>query len=261
LSDAARTADDFDPSLAFECASRSTYIDAETPEDSSDMLDPLNLLLLVAAALVLWKLRSVLGERTGLERRPYEAPEQAPPANLPGPVVDQPTEPQAVNAVWKGFAEADSELAKNLQAIADRSTGFTARTFVDGAKMAYEMIHEAFAKGDKQALQPLLTRDVHDSFASAIDDRNMAKHTMKMQFVGVKSSKIEKAEMQGNIAQVTIRFIGEMIIATLDKTEKVIDGDASQVREVRDLWTFERDITSKNPNWKLADTGDDDTVG
>lgn len=221
------------------------------------MLDPLNLILLAAAALILWKLRSVLGDRTGFERPPFETPERPAPTSLPGPDIDDVPETQSSNAAWSGYATADTDLARDLQAVADKSPDFTARSFVDGAKMAYEMIHEAFAKGDKQTLQPLLTRDVADAFFGAISDRQQAGNTMKLQFVGVKSAKIESAKLTGNLARLTVRFVGEMITATLNSAGAVIDGDDTQVRDVHDVWTFERDVSSKNPNWKLSDTGDD----
>jgi predicted lipid-binding transport protein (Tim44 family) len=148
-------------------------------------------------------------------------------------------------------------VAKGLDAIAMRSADFTASSFVGGAGIAYEMVLEAFAKGDKQALKPLLSKELFDSFASAIDTRAAAGQSMTFQFVGVKSTDIKQAALNGNKAQVEVAFAAEMISATLDKAGAVVDGDAKAIRTVTDLWTFERDVTSRDPNWKLVATDDD----
>jgi predicted lipid-binding transport protein (Tim44 family) len=226
----------------------------------NDPFNPLNLLLLAFAAVILWRLKSVLGQRTGLEKPPIDTPQQRdnvvrlPTANTKANDPDEQETP--VEAVWKNYAQEGSETALGLEKIAQSSNGFTVKSFIEGAKFAYELILEAFAKGDKQALKPLLSKDVMDSFTKAIDDRIKAGQTMTMQFVGVKSAAIELARMDGKRALVAVRFVGQMINAVVDKDGNTIEGDPTQVRDVEDVWTFERDVSSRDPNWKLVDTSD-----
>ena len=228
--------------------------------------DPLNLLILAIAVVVILRLRSVLGKRTGAERPPadpYAAQRRAekpqPPGNvinLPqrenvpdNPVLDKPVEP-----VWAGFAAADSSVAKGLEKIAASDSQFSTRIFVDGAKVAYEMVVNAFAQGDRQSLKNLLSRDVYEGFAKAIDDRETAGHILESRFVGIDKAELTGADLKGKRASITIRFIAEFISATLNKAGEVIEGDPKQVREITDVWTFERDMASRDPNWKLVAT-------
>jgi predicted lipid-binding transport protein (Tim44 family) len=225
------------------------------------MLDPLNIILLVVAVLVLWKLKSVLGQRTGLEKRPSDlAPvpqERDNVIRLPGVQAKPEAEPKLAEPVWTGHAEAGTPAALGLEQIATASRNFTVPSFLSGSAMAYEMVLEAFAKGDRSALKLLLGKDVMDGFSTAIDQRQKSGQTMNLQFVGMKSSKIEDARLEGSKAQITVRFAAEMINAVIDKDGNTIDGESKQVRDVFDTWTFERDVTARDPNWKLVDTGDD----
>lgn len=226
-------------------------------------MDPLNLILLAAAVIVLWRLRSVLGTRTGLERPPLDVvkPEPKPVSRSTveklktkpeGPVIE--AIPQA--PIWEGFAKKGSEIAKGLEEIELKSPDFALAPFIQGANRAYEMILEAYAKPDKQKLKPLLAKEVFESFATAIDERTQNRQTMEFRFVGVKSTKLIGARLKGNRAQITLRFICEMISATNDANGKLVDGDDKAIREVSDSWTFERDLSARDPNWKLVATQD-----
>jgi predicted lipid-binding transport protein (Tim44 family) len=226
----------------------------------SSVMDPLNLILLAVAAVVAWRLWGMLGTRTGFEKPPLvlrPQQENRPQPSSPTPVEGEVLEPENRPPVWQGHAVADSAEAKGLEAIAERSPGFTASSFIWGAKSAYEMILEAYAKGDKAALKPLLAKDIMDSFGSAIDARKAEGQSMTFQFVGVKAADIKRAELIGNKAQIDVAFTAEMISATLDKAGSVVDGDGKAIRTVTDFWTFERDVTAKDPNWKLVATEDD----
>jgi predicted lipid-binding transport protein (Tim44 family) len=221
--------------------------------------DPLNLILLAAAIIIFWRLRSVLGQRTGYERpapdlvrpKPAEAADQSGESAQLGVKEDRHPPP-----VWKGHAPEGSQTAKALEAIAAKSSNFTVTDFLRGASLAYEMVLEAFARGDKQALKPLLSRDVMQGFSEAIDERVRARRDMTLQFVGIKKAELALAELEGNRALLAVRFVAEVIGATKDQAGKVIDGDEREVRELRDQWVFERDITARDPNWKLVSTGD-----
>jgi predicted lipid-binding transport protein (Tim44 family) len=234
------------------------------------LLDPFTLLLLAIAVVVIWKLRSVLGTRTGNERPPIDpfarsGKAQAPaaePANsnvLRLPKESGDTAPVANNAeppppVWTGYAPEGSELAREIVKLSQADSGFTPKTFLEGAKLAYEMIVDGFAKGDKSALKQLLSREVYDGFSAAIDTRQANGQKIEQRFVGIDKADFDQIELSGNRAQVTVKFVSEMISATLAKDGTVVEGDTKQIRSVTDVWTFERDVNSRDPNWKLAAT-------
>lgn len=232
--------------------------------------DPLNILLLAVALVVFWRLRSVLGTRTGTEKPPFDPFEskrsEAPTAqDASGTVVrfpqnaQQPTTGDASDKdppppVWTGFAEAGSPLAAALEQLAHADPAFSPKAFIEGAKLAYESILDAFAKGDKAALKNLLSKDVFDEFARAIDSRMSQGQRVESRFVGIDKATIQQASLNGSRATVTMAFTGELITATYDKSGQVIDGDPKEIKDVNDVWTFERDVTSRNPNWKLVAT-------
>jgi predicted lipid-binding transport protein (Tim44 family) len=228
--------------------------------------DPLNLLILAIAVVVILRLRSVLGKRTGNERPPldpYAAQRRAEKPQPNGNVINMPQRENApdnlglekpVEPVWSGYAEADSPVAMGLEKIAGSDRDFSTRIFVDGAKIAYEMVVTAFAQGDRQSLKNLLARDVYEGFAKAIDDREKAGNVVESRFVGIDKAEIANADLKGKKASITLRFVAEFISSTLNKAGEVIEGDPKQVRQVTDVWTFERDIASRDPNWKLVAT-------
>jgi predicted lipid-binding transport protein (Tim44 family) len=231
--------------------------------------DPLNILLLAVALVVFWRLRSVLGTRTGTEKPPFDpfgAKRTETPARQDGRdnVVRLPQGSQGAGGgdgdreptppVWQGYAEAGSPLATGLERVAESDASFSPRSFLEGAKVAYEMIIEGFAKGDKASLKNLLSREVFDGFAQAIDSREAEGQRVESRFVGIDKAAIRAASLTGSKAAVTVEFVSELISATYDSSNNVIDGDPRQIREVTDVWTFERDVTSRNPNWKLVST-------
>jgi predicted lipid-binding transport protein (Tim44 family) len=230
------------------------YIDLEYLKQERCVLtfDPLNIILIAAAVLIFWRLKSVLGQRTGLERPPFVPPAKSPPDLR---VVEN---PQIIppSAVWQGIADDGSQLAKGLDAIANQQKDFNVTGFIAGAKSAYEMILEAFAKGDTASLKPLLAKPVYDSFAATIDESQKQKQSKVFQFVGMKSTTLKRATLENKRASITVQFVSEMISATLDKNGATVEGDAKTIAEVTDVWTFERDVTSRDPNWKLVSTDD-----
>jgi predicted lipid-binding transport protein (Tim44 family) len=228
--------------------------------------DPLNLLILAIAVVVILRLRSVLGKRTGNERPPidpYAAQRRAEKPQAPGNVINLPQRENAsensvlqppAEPVWTGYAEAGTSIAGGLEKIAAVDGQFSTKTFVDGAKVAYEMVVTAFAQGDRQSLKNLVSRDVYEGFAKAIDDREKAGHILDSRFVGIDKTDLVAADLKGKRASITLRFIAEFISATLNKVGEVIEGDPKQVRQITDVWTFERDTSSRDPNWKLVAT-------
>ncbi|WP_020179399.1 Tim44/TimA family putative adaptor protein [Methylopila sp. M107] len=229
--------------------------------------DIYTIVFLALAIFVFWKLRSVLGTRTGSERPPqdpYVGRPQPDPANdkvIPLPqrtsepqaapvgAPDEPAEPR-----WAGIAAPDSAVARGLDQIAEAENGFDARGFIGGAKAAYEMIVTAFASGDRKTLKPLLAREVYDSFNSAISDRESRGETVESNFVSIEKSEITSAEIVGRTVQVTVRFVSQLISATRDKAGAVIDGSPTEIADLVDVWTFARDLNARDPNWRLIST-------
>ena len=119
------------------------------------------------------------------------------------------------------------------------------------------MIVTAFADGDRKTLKGLLSREVYDGFAEAISDRESRGEQVRSTFVGIEDAAIKSAGVVNSDAQVTVSFTSQIISATLDKDGKVVEGDTEQVAEVRDIWTFARDVRSRDPNWKLVATESD----
>ena len=120
--------------------------------------------------------------------------------------------------------------------------------------MAYEMIVTAFADGDRKSLKNLLSKEVYDGFVAAIAEREKRGEVVKSTFVGTEKIDITHASIRDSEEQITLRIISQLISATYDKDGALIDGDPEAVSEVDDIWTFARDIRSRDPNWKLIAT-------
>ncbi|MCX8999486.1 Tim44/TimA family putative adaptor protein [Rhizobiaceae bacterium BDR2-2] len=223
--------------------------------------DFITLFFLVAAVLIFIQLRSVLGRRTGNEKPPfdpYSAREDAKTAADDGKVVtlqrraDQDGEDPF--AAIDAYAPAGSDLNEQLRKVAGADPSFDPKEFINGARMAYEMIVMAFADGDRKTLKGLLSKEVFEGFDAAITERENAGETMKSTFIGVDKSDIVQASVKETEVQITVRILSQLISATFDKDGKTVDGDAENVAEVNDLWTFARDSRSRDPNWKLIAT-------
>ncbi|MBM7049136.1 MULTISPECIES: Tim44/TimA family putative adaptor protein [Rhizobium] len=225
--------------------------------------DFVTIFFLVAAVLIFFQLRSVLGRRTGNEKPPRDLYGSADPVTGPTPpdagkVVTLPRRDAAEEedrfVAIDAFTPAGTPLNDSLREVSKADPAFNPKEFVNGASMAYEMIVMAFADGDRKALKGLLSREVYDGFDAAIADRETKGEKVKSTFVGIDKADIVTAEMKGTEALVTMRIVSQMISATYDKADVLIDGDAEAVAEVSDLWTFARDTRSRDPNWKLVAT-------
>jgi predicted lipid-binding transport protein (Tim44 family) len=237
----------------------------------NNAFDIYTIIFLALAVFIFFRLRSVLGTKTGNERDPFqprdnnrEAPPRAPgqgSADIvplpnrngqpqPAPVqVSEPAEPR-----WTNVVPAGSAAARGLDAIAARDPSFDALGFVGGAKSAYEMIVLAFAGGDRRTLRDLLAKDVFEGFDGAIRDRETRGETVETRFVGIEKADITDAQMRGDQAQVTLKFVSQLVTATRDRSGTVIDGSPERVTDVTDIWTFARNVTDRDPNWRLIAT-------
>ena len=232
------------------------------------MFDIYTIIFLALAVFIFLRLRSVLGQRTGRERPPYDpfSTRDAVRTSSNDKVVQLPTrkpdgaakpveatDEQPANR-WQGIAEPGSPIAAGLDAIADADPSFDAQTFLAGARAAYEMVVTAFAEGDRRTLKNLLSKEVYDGFETAIREREARGETAESRFVSIDKTEITNAELRGKAAQITARFISQLISATRDRSGSVIDGSSEKVTEVTDVWTFARDVSSRDPNWKLVAT-------
>jgi len=209
----------------------------------------------MVAAFIAFRLRSVLGRRTGHERRRTSGWQTAPSDNTGDKVVSLPDRPRPAADAEKVFASVqDESLKRSLTAIRMADPSFELDTFLAGAKAAFEMIVDAYANGNKDALRPLLADDVLGGFVGAIEEREAAGQSLETQLIGVHQADVVEAVMQGSLARVTVKFTSEQVNVLRDAGGDVIDGDPKQADEVVDVWTFERDTRSSDPNWTLVET-------
>ena len=235
----------------------------------------LTLLSLVVAVVAIIKLRSLLGRRTEEDDTRIQRKREAMSKQVAGAqsdkVVTLPRRDRELEATEqtvsvaeveeriKAFAGADTQLATRLMDILRLDPKFDPEVFLRGAKQAYEMIVTAFAEGNRRILRDLLSADVFDSFSQAISEREQQNHVIDQSFVGINKADILEAEVSSKgIASVTVRFVSQLISATRDRAGAIIDGDDSRIKDVTDIWTFSRDISTKearrNLNWKLVGT-------
>ena len=212
------------------------------------------LFAMVAAFLVL-RLRSVLGRRTGQERRPDPILRRAevPGDKLGDKVVALGSRNPAVPPPVITATPPDA-VAAGLERIHAADPGFDAAQFVEGARFAFEMIVGAFAAGDKARLRPLLSDEVYQPFATAIDERSSAGETLETRIVALKRLDITEAGLTGRVARITVKFVSDQINMLRAHDGSVVDGDPDHAIEKTDFWSFTRDTRASDPNWVLVAT-------
>ena len=254
----------------------------------------------IVAVVLGWKLYSVLGRRTGNERRvdPFARPDSkdAAPKELLGRRQAGRDEPEAPIQIGRSrptlvrddavpqpdmargdaasrepsgrggltprdrrmieaeIARAPEAVRDGIAAITKADPTFDAPDFIGGAKIAFDMIVQAFAADNLKMLQPLLARNIYDSFAAAVAERQRLGHHLKTVMIGITQAQIVAAELAGKEARVTVKFVSEQTSVTEDAAGNVIEGDASHVDTLIDVWTFARDTNSRDPNWQLVAT-------
>lgn len=234
-------------------------------------LDPFTVVILVAAIVVLFKLRSVLGQKTGHQEDMsdiFNREKEKEKAREDGPSADNVVKLPTRNASDKAnqdekdpriaqvnkIAKPRTKINKGLKEILKADLDFNPKEFMAGADMAYEMIVEAFAKGDTKSLNDLLSKDVFEGFKSVIDERNVRGETVSSTFIGIDESSVQEAEVKDHEAHIMIKFVSQIVSATFDKEGVLIEGDEKDIARVKDVWTFARDTRSNDPNWHLVAT-------
>ena len=206
------------------------------------------ILLAMVAVFVGLRLFSVLGQRTGHEQEPPMPRSVETSPNLtPVPDIASSAE-EETDGLVAPFASA------GIRKISSADSRFEIYEFLIGAQAAYRMILEAFWKGDRDNLAHLVSDEVLASFNAAIDAREEQGHVLDNRLVMIERTRIEKAEYRSDIARITVRFDADIAGVTRDKNGKVIAGSLSDAVQLRDIWSFERNVRDADPNWLLAET-------
>lgn len=185
----------------------------------------------VLAAVVLYQLYAVLGRRIGRQ-----------PEDLPAPAAADPSRPVSLEPTV-----AEGAALSGLAAVRQRDPSFDVGHFLAGSRQAYEMIVIAFAAGDRATLKNLLADDVADSFEAVMAAREAEDRTEKVEFLHPPRADLEKIDLDGDVARATVRFLAEFRSRT-----KGPEGEAVDDRRTAELWTFERNLASRDPNWTLV---------
>ena len=217
------------------------------------MSNPLLQLLILAgiAIFLILRLRNVLGTRGGFEPTQVEQQEAA---RDRFEVIDGTA--NEVDHDILDHSEPGSPTAEALAAMKGKEPSFAVGEFLTGAKAAYEMILMAFEKGNLSQVRPFLDAPVAEAFQSVIDTRAANNQTVEAQYLGTRETALAAAELDPatGMAELSVRFVGELIAATRDADGNVIEGDPKAARKQRDVWTFARHMGENDPNWQLVAT-------
>ena len=186
------------------------------------------ILLAMIAGFIFLRLRGILGKRTGFEGKTSAQFKEV----LKNIKVEQPLKS---NDIFDTAAQEE---------------------FLKGAKIAYETIITDFSDNDNKITtsRPLLNGQIYSQFNEALKQRSSRGHFAEITFIGINSAKIKEHKKIGNILNVTVDFIAEVITCIKDKEKKIISGDPEKIKKIYDTWVFSRDTTSANPNWQLVNT-------
>lgn len=216
-------------------------------------------ILALIAGFILLRLRSILGQKSGNDNPNFFQPPQAKNQEKNGEPIIQLSEkslksrPRVDTDPYLATV-SDSALLQDISAIKEKDPLFNATTFLEGAKMAFEMVFDAFVKGDKQTLSLLLSQDIYNAFIQDMEAREKQETRPETTLLSVNTKEIASAKLNKNMAQLIVRFESEQVTIERGKNGEIVSGDPSDVHHVNDEWTFERDVTSKNPNWKIIET-------
>jgi predicted lipid-binding transport protein (Tim44 family) len=216
------------------------------------------LLFGLVAAFLFYRLRSVLGRRTGHEQQrpnPFAVTPEA-PVEPTSPLRDNviPLPERADPGKVVGPAAAAGVVSLGLASIKRVDSNFNEEEFLGGARAAFEMILDAFSKGDSSALRPLLAPDVMRQFDGAIQQRRTDGEMVETVLHSVRAVSIIEAQLDGNNALVTVKYVTEQTNVIRDRDNQILDGDPKTIETVTDIWTFSRNVRATDPNWLLVAT-------
>ncbi|MEE4317581.1 MAG: Tim44/TimA family putative adaptor protein [Erythrobacter sp.] len=210
-------------------------------------------ILAMIAAFLGMRLYSVLGRRAEHEEEiiPTNRFERSGEQSAPQVVTQPNVEAAPGDRALAGFPPA---IERGLREISSADRHFELLGFLEGARGAYEVVLEAFWRGDKDELKELCDTDVYESFAAVIDERNEAGITMNNRLIRIEDVTVYSAQLDGKVARIAVRFVSDIASVSYDKDGNVIAGSLDDAVESRDIWTFSRDIRSDSPQWLLDET-------
>ena len=184
------------------------------------------ILLAMIAGFIFLRLRGILGKRTGFEGK---------------------TTPQFKEVLKNIKVEQQKDLKDTFDEEEQKD-------FLKGAKIAYETIITDFSDNDNKiiASKPLLNKKIYNQFNEALKERDNRSHFAEITFIGINKAEIKEHKKEGNLLNVTVDFIAEVITCIRDKDKKIISGNPEKIKKIYDTWVFSRDVTSQNPNWQLV---------
>jgi predicted lipid-binding transport protein (Tim44 family) len=213
------------------------------------------IILALVALFIGLRLYSVLGERTGHEQQPILKPAD-PDARVERPAAPVPQQsqstPDAADLAYLPTA------GPGVRALLAADPSFDVARFLEGAQAAYRMIMEAFWKGDLEAVRAHLDENVYQAFASSVEQREKDGLVLDNRLVHIEQAVISGAALEHTVAFVTVRFEADIAAVTRNKDGEVVAGSMSDAVQTRDLWSFRRDIASKDPNWLLVETDEEE---
>ena len=212
-------------------------------------------ILALVALFVGLRLYSLLGERTGHEQQPILKP--ADPDARVEPRVSQPAATPTTPADAGDMAFVPTA-GPGVRAILAADPAFDVARFLEGAKAAYRLILESFWKGDAETLRPHVDDHVYQTFADAIEQRKKDELTLDNRLVAIDQAVISEASAERGVAILTVRFEADIAAVTRNADGQVVAGSLSDAVQTRDLWTFRRDISSRDPNWVLIETDEEE---
>jgi predicted lipid-binding transport protein (Tim44 family) len=211
-------------------------------------------ILALVALFIGLRLYSVLGERTGHEQQPILKPADQ-DARVQAPLAQPPaTPPSADNSADLAYVPL---AGPGVRAILAADPTFDVARFLEGAKGAYQLILEAFWKGDLAVVKSHVDAHVYDTFSSAIEQREKDGLTLDNRLVTIEQAVISEATMERSVAAITVRFEADIAAVTRNSEGQVVAGSLSDAVQTRDLWTFRRDLASRDPNWLLIETDEE----
>ncbi len=214
----------------------------------------IQILVLAGVALFLvLRLRDVLGTRDGFE-----------PTSQPKPL-GEPSDKRAFEVIEGGGPDPDiadhvdpeSPSGQAFAAMKRVDPSFSVGEFAHGARQAYEMILMAYENGELDTLEQFLSPEVYESFSAAVFARADKQLTVEANFVGIREMKITEAEFHEDTKEgdITLRYVGELTSVVRDPDGEVVEGDPTEIKKQKDIWTFSRTMDSEDPNWRLVATG------
>jgi predicted lipid-binding transport protein (Tim44 family) len=212
-------------------------------------------ILALVALFVGLRLYSVLGERTGHEQQPILKP--ADPDARVGQKVSQPPPSPSAPAETNDMSFVPTA-GPGVRAILAADPTFDVAQFLEGSKAAYRLILESFWKGELDGLRPHVDDHVYETFATAVEQRKKEGLKLDNRLVTIDQAVISEASIERGVAVVTVRFEADIAAVTRDAEGTVVAGSLSDAVQTRDLWTFRRDIGSRDPNWLLIETDEEE---